>query len=57
VQVEIDALVCGDLNACEHAPVIGAVIAIVKQSDVPLRADGVQELQQRTGALREFKPE
>ena len=57
MEVEVDAFVRGDLDTCEHAAVVGPVIAVMEQADVPLRADGLQELEQRAGSLGEFESE
>src|SRR5882672_4105362 len=54
---EILALGLRDLDAREHPAIVRAVIAIVEQRDVPRRAHGLQEAQQRTGTLREFEAE
>ena len=42
-------LVLGEFKRRQHAAVIGAVAAVVEQGDVPVRAQRMQELQQRTG--------
>lgn len=49
VSVEIRLFVV-DLERCQHATKIGAVAAIVEQRNVPVRAQRLQELQQRAGA-------
>ncbi len=41
-------LVLGQFKRRQHAAVIGAVAAVVEQGDVPVRAQRVQEFQQRT---------
>ncbi len=43
-----------DLQPDEHAAVIGAVVAIVEQGDVPFGPDPVQELHQGARAFREL---
>src|SRR5579872_2433680 len=43
------------LDTGEDAPVIGAMIAVMEQADVPARADRPQELEQRPGALGELE--
>ncbi len=43
------------LHSHQHAPVIGTVVAVMKQADVPVRAHAVQELHQRTRPFREFE--
>src|SRR5690554_1852549 len=37
------------LYACQHAPVVGAVIAVVEEGDVPVGVEALQEAQQRAG--------
>src|SRR5258706_3030606 len=54
---ELLALGLRDLDAREHPAIVRAVIAIVEQRDVPRRAHGLQEAQQRTGTLRELEAE
>ena len=44
-----------ELQPDEHAPVGRAVVAVVEQRDVAARADAGQEVEQRTGTLREAK--
>src|ERR1700690_3879549 len=43
------------LDTRQYAAVIGPVIAVVEHRDVPARADRLQELQQRAGALRKLE--
>ena len=43
------------LHAGEHAAVVRAVIAVVKQADVPEIADGPQEREQGARALGELE--
>src|SRR3989442_3371131 len=45
----------GYLHADEHPAVIGAVVPIVKQADVPARAHAVEKTHQRSGPLRKFE--
>ena len=40
-------LVLAQFERRQHAPVVGAVAAVVEQGDVPVRAERVQELEQR----------
>ena len=44
-----------DIDPGEDAAVIRTVIPIVKQADIPVGTDGIQEIQERAGALREFE--
>ena len=46
-----------NLHACQHAPVIGAVVAVVEQADIPVRPHRLQETQQRARAFRKFEAE
>ena len=41
----------------QHAAVVGTVAAVVEQGDVPVRAQRVQELEQRARRFRELKAE
>ena len=43
------------LDTRQDTTVIGTVISIVKQTDIPTLAHGCQKLQQRTGSLRELE--
>ena len=43
------------LDAGEHTAVVRAMVAVVEQADIPARADRLQELQQRSGALGKFE--
>src|SRR5256884_8188089 len=43
------------LDTREHTAVVGPVIAVVEQADVPTGADRLQEPQQRAGTLRELE--
>src|SRR5690606_2206862 len=45
------------LDAGEHAPVVRAVVPVMEQADVPARADGVQEIEQRTGTFGKLEAE
>src|SRR5690625_4927206 len=54
--VEPGALLGRDLQTHEHPSVIGAMVAVVEQRDVP-GMQAVEELLQRSGALGELGPE
>src|SRR5207247_5539676 len=43
-----------NLHADQHAPVVGAVVAVVEQADVPVAAHAPQELHQRPRSLGEL---
>ena len=43
------------LDAHQNAAVVGALVAVMEQADVPARAHQAQELEQRTRPLREHK--
>jgi hypothetical protein len=43
------------LQAHQDAPVVGALVAVVEQADVPARAHQAQELHQRAGPLGKTK--
>src|SRR5919109_4739618 len=52
---ELIELAVGHLEAREHAAEVGAVVAIMKQADVPAPAQCLEKLQERAGPLGEFK--
>ena len=54
---ELIGLVLGNIDASENPAVIGAVIAIVEQADIPVRAYRIQKFQQRTRALGKLEAE
>ena len=43
-------------EARQHAAVIGAVVPVMKQRDVPELAEAIQEIQQRAGMFRKLEP-
>src|SRR5450432_3696576 len=43
------------LHPDEYAPVVGPVVAVMKQADVPAAAHAVEEAHQRAGAFRELE--
>jgi hypothetical protein len=45
----------GHLQAHQYAAVVGALVAVVKQADVPARAHQAQELEQGAWPLGELK--
>src|SRR5207245_2468060 len=45
----------GHLERRQHAPEVGAVIAIVKQADVPASAERIEKLHQRSGPFGELE--
>ena len=45
------------VDAREDTAVVGTVIAVVKQADVPVRPDRVQKVEQGTRPFRELKSE
>src|SRR2546429_665806 len=45
------------LHSDQHPAVVGAVVAIVEQADVPAAAHAVEKLHQRAGPLRKLEPE
>src|SRR5690606_33204917 len=57
VQAQLLAVGQGHLHTRQHPALIGAVVAIVEQADVPARADGLEEAQQRARAFGEFEAE
>src|SRR5690606_24602375 len=44
-----------NLYAGKDAPMVGAVIAVMEQADVPVTANGVQEIQQGSGTFRKLE--
>src|SRR4029453_10136800 len=51
-----ETLECGavfgrDFESSQHAPEVGAVVAIVKQADVPAPAEAIEKVHQRAGAF------
>ena len=50
-------LVLAQLERRQHAAIVGAVAAVVEQRDVPVRAQRVQELEQRARRFRELEAE
>ena len=46
---------CGDLDANQDLTVVGALIAVMEQTDVPIGFHGVQKTHQGTGPLGEFE--
>ena len=52
---ELAHLAWRNLHADQHASVIGAVVAIVEQADVPAGTHPVQEVHQRTRTFGKFK--
>src|SRR6266540_3448480 len=46
----------GHFEACEHAPEVGPVIAVVEQADVPAAAKLLEECHQRAWTLGELEP-
>src|ERR1700733_10930049 len=55
MQRELRPLGLRHLDTRQYAAVIRPVIAVVEHRDVPARADRLQKLQQRAGALRKFE--
>lgn len=53
---EIGFLFRRDLDADQHAAIVGAVIAVMEQADVPVVAHVVEEVHQCAGAVGKFKP-
>jgi hypothetical protein len=53
--LEFGGVALRDIDAREDAAVIGPVVPVVEQADIPVGTDGVQEIQERTGAFREFE--
>ena len=49
-------LIIWHLDPCQNPTVVGSVVAIVKQADVPAVADRLQKIHQCTGPLRKLKP-
>ena len=45
----------GHLERRQHAPEVGAVVAVVEQADVPAAAERLEELHQRAGPLGELE--
>src|SRR3954470_12299234 len=45
-----------DLEGGQHASEIRAVVAVVKEADVPAPADRIQKMEQRTRTLRKLEP-
>ena len=43
------------LDAGKHPPEVGAVVAVVEQRDVPVRAQSLEEFEESTGALGELE--
>src|SRR5690606_34157262 len=58
-QVQAQLLAVGErhLHTRQHPALVGAVVAIVEQADVPARADGLEEAQQRARTFGEFEAE
>ncbi len=54
-RLEFGALGFRHLDAHQHTAIGGAMVAVVKQADVPAIAGAGQELSQRPGTLREFE--
>ncbi len=50
-------LVLAQFERRQHAAIVGAVAAVVEQRDVPVRAERVQELEQRARRFRELEAE
>jgi hypothetical protein len=50
-------LVVAQFERRQHAAVVGTVAAVVEQRDIPVRAQRVQEFQQRAGRFRELEAE
>ena len=42
-------------QACQYPSVVGAVIAVVEQADVPAAGQGGEKILQRTGTLWRFQ--
>src|SRR6185437_3243662 len=53
---EVRAVAGGHLNAGQYAAIIGAVVAVVEQADVPAATHRLEEFEQRPWALRELEP-
>ena len=45
VLAEIATVWQGNLNASQHTPVVGTVVTIVEQADIPPLANGLQKTQ------------
>ena len=55
VCLEFGGVPLRDIDPGEDAAVIRTVIPIVKQADIPVGTDGIQEIQERARAFREFE--
>src|SRR3954453_7680217 len=53
--LEARAVVRRHLNAGQDAPVVGPMVAVVEERDVPVVPEAVEELQERAGPLRELE--
>src|SRR5438128_10065847 len=52
---ELRHLRAWDLHADQHAAIVGPVVAVVEEADVPVRAHPREEAQQRARALGKFE--
>ena len=54
--MEFATLLLRHLHAAQHAAKGGAVSAVVKEADIPVRIHMVEKIQQGAGAFGKFKP-